>query len=75
MPSIYTYFQHEVITKKVDIKRLGKILRYVLPYNKIVILVPILMLISSFVPLLSPLLPNKIINEALAMKTTGNLHL
>ncbi len=40
-----TYFQDEVITKKVDIKQLGKILRYVLPYKKIVILVAILMLI------------------------------
>ncbi len=61
-----TYFQDEVITKKVDIKQLGKILRYVLPYKKIVILVAILMLISSFVSMLSPLLLKKIINEVVA---------
>lgn len=61
-----TYFQDEIITKKVDIKQLGKILRYVLPYKKIVILVAALMLISSFVSMLSPLLLKKIINEVVA---------
>ena len=58
-----TYFQDEVITKKVDIKQLGKILRYVLPYKKTVILVAVLMLLSSFVSMVSPLLLKKIINE------------
>lgn len=58
-----TYFQDEVITKKVDIKQFGKILRYVLPYRKTVVLVVSLMLISSFVSMLSPLLLKKIINE------------
>lgn len=61
-----TYFQDEVITKKVDIKQLGKILRYVLPYKKTVILVAVLMLVSSFVSMLSPLLLKKIINEVVA---------
>ena len=58
-----TYFQDEVITKKVDIKQLGKILRYVFPYKKIIILVVVLMLASSFISMLSPLLLKKIINE------------
>ena len=58
-----TYFQDEVITKKAGIKQLGKILRYVLPYKKTVTLVVALMLISSFVSMLSPLLLKKIINE------------
>ena len=58
-----TYFQDEVVTKKVDIKQLGKILRYVLPYKKTVILVAVLMLLSSFVSMVSPLLLKKIINE------------
>ncbi len=61
-----TYFQDEIITKKVDIKQLGKILRYVLPYKKTVIFVAALMLISSFVSMLSPLLLKKIINEVVA---------
>lgn len=58
-----TYFQDEVITKKVDIKQFGKILRYVLPYKKTVVLVAALMLLSSFVSMVSPLLLKKIINE------------
>jgi len=61
-----TYFQDEVINKKVDIKQLGKVLRYVLPYKKTVILVVVLMLVSSFVSMLSPLLLKKIINEVVA---------
>lgn len=61
-----TYFQDEIITKKVDIKQLGKILRYVLPYKKTVVLVAALMLVSSFVSMLSPLLLKKIINEVVA---------
>ncbi|MFG6393221.1 MAG: ABC transporter ATP-binding protein/permease [Lachnospiraceae bacterium] len=63
-----TYFQDEIITKKVDIKQLGKILRYVLPYKKTVVLVAALMLISSFVSMISPLLLKKIINEVVANK-------
>lgn len=58
-----TYFQDEVITKKVDMKQLLKIMRYVLPYKKTVILVVILMLASSFVSMLSPLLLKSIIND------------
>ncbi len=58
-----TYFQDEVINKKVDIKQLGKVLRYVLPYKKTVILVVVLMLVSSFISMVSPLLLKKIINE------------
>lgn len=34
-----TYFQNEVIEKKIDVKQLGRILKYVLPYQKIFSLV------------------------------------
>lgn len=57
-----TYFQDEIIEKKIDIKQLGRTLKYVLPYKKIFILVAILMLLSAGVSLVSPLLLKHIIN-------------
>ena len=42
-----TYFQNEVIEKKIDVKQLGRILKYVLPYQKIFSLVGVLMLVAA----------------------------
>lgn len=57
-----TYFQNEVIEKKIDIKQLGRILKYVLPYTKVFVLVCILMLLAACTSLISPLLLKHIIN-------------
>lgn len=58
-----TYFEDEVIEKKIDIKQFGRILRYVIPYRKIFILVGVLMFVAAGVSLISPLLLRLIINE------------
>lgn len=58
-----TYFEDEVIEKKIDIKQFGRILRYVIPYRKIFILVGVLMFVAAGVSLISPLLLRFIINE------------
>ncbi len=58
-----TYFQDEVIEKKIDMKQFGRILRYILPHKKVFIFVLVLMGVSAVTGLLSPLLLRKIINE------------
>lgn len=58
-----TYFEDEIIEKKIDIKQFGRILRYVIPYRKIFILVGVLMFVAAGVSLISPLLLRLIINE------------
>lgn len=55
-----TYFQDEVIERKIDIKQLGRTLRYVLPYRKVFFLVGILMFISSLVALVPALILKRI---------------
>ncbi len=47
-----TYFQDEVIERKIDVKQLGRILRYILPHKKVFGFVGVLMLISSLAALL-----------------------
>lgn len=49
-----TIFEDEKIEKQIDIHQLGKTLRYILPYRKILVLVIAMMLISSVVSLLPP---------------------
>lgn len=58
-----TYFQDEIIEKKIDIKQLGRTLKYVLPYKKIILLVGILMIISSVVSLVPPMLLDYIVGD------------
>ncbi len=58
-----TYFQNEVIDKKIDLKQLGRILKYVLPYKKVFMLVGTLMLLAACTSLISPLLLKHIINK------------
>lgn len=58
-----TYFQDEEIRKKIDLKQLGKTLRYIIPYKTVFIFVCILMLISSGASMISPLLLRYIINH------------
>lgn len=58
-----TYFQDEIVHRKIDIKQFGRILKYVLPFKKLFALVCCLMLISSVASLLPPLLLRRIINH------------
>lgn len=58
-----TYFQDEIIEKKIDMKQFGRILCYILPYRTIFILVCVLMAVGAGTGLLAPLLLRKIINE------------
>lgn len=58
-----TYFQDEVIERKIDMKQFGKILKYILPYRKIFIFVCFLMLVSAGTSMITPLLLKQIINE------------
>lgn len=57
-----TYFQDEVVRKKIDMKQMMKIMRYVLPYRATVITVALLMLFSAVCAMLSPMLLRHIIN-------------
>lgn len=63
MAKVNTYFQDEVIEKKIDMKQLARTLRYVVPYRKIFLLVGVLMFVSAGVSLVSPLLIKEIINN------------
>lgn len=63
-----TYFQNEVIEKKIDIKQLGRILKYVLPYKKIFGIVCLLMLVAACTSLISPLVLRHIINQVVVNK-------
>lgn len=58
-----TYFQDEIIERKIDIRQFGKILRYILPYRKIFFFVCALMVLSSIVSMIAPLLLKKVIDE------------
>ncbi len=55
-----TYFQDEVIERKIDMKQLGRTLRYVLPYRKVFLMVGVLMFISSLVALIPSLILKRI---------------
>lgn len=68
-----TYFQDEVIQKKIDVKQLGRTLRYVLPYKKVFMLVCFLMLISSASSMVAPLLLRYIINHLVYSKNYREL--
>ena len=57
-----TYFEDEVVMKKIDMKQLFKVFRYICPYKKTVVLVVFLMLFSAGISMLSPLLLKQIIN-------------
>lgn len=58
-----TYFQDEVIERKIDLKQLGRTIKYVIPHKKVLIFMTILMLISSVVSLLPPRLLQIIVDS------------
>ena len=68
-----TYFQDEVIERKIDIKQLGRTLRYLLPLKKIFILVLVLMFAASLVSLIPPLVLKEITDRVIANKDYAQL--
>ena len=70
-----TYFQDEIIEKKIDIKQLGRTLRYIFPYKKIFVLIGFLMLIGAAVSMIAPLLLRYIINHTVISKDYSELSL
>lgn len=63
-----TYFQDEVVQRKIDVKQLGRTIRYVLPYKKVFLLVCFLMLVSAGASMVAPLLLRYIINQLIYTK-------
>lgn len=57
-----TYFQDEVVQKKVDLKQLGRVFKYMKPYTKWFVLVGTLMLAGAGLAMISPLLLEKIMD-------------
>ena len=68
-----TYFQDEVIERKIDIKQLGRTLRYLLPMKKVFLLVLALMFSASFVSLIPPLVLKEITDRVIPNKDYAQL--
>lgn len=68
-----TYFEDEVVYKKIDIKQFGRILKYIMPYKHIFIIVSVLMLVSACTALLPPMLLRYIINDVVIEKDMAKL--
>lgn len=68
-----TYFEDEVVHKKIDIKQFGRILKYIMPYKHIFIIVSVLMLVSACMALLPPMLLRYIINDVIIEKDMAKL--
>lgn len=63
-----TFFEDEYLEKKIDIKQLGKTLKYILPYKKILILMSTMLLVASVASLLPPRLLRLIVDETVVNK-------
>lgn len=68
-----TYFEDEIVHKKIDIKQFGRILKYILPYKNIFTIVSILMLISACTALLPPMLLRYVINDVVVEESMVKL--
>lgn len=68
-----TYFQDEKVEKKIDIKQLGRTLKYILPYKTVFALVAVLMLISTVVALIPPLVLKEITDKVIPNKDYAQL--
>lgn len=58
-----TFFEDEKIEKKIDIKQLGRTLKYILPYKKLLVMMSIMMLTAAVVSLLPPRLLKLIVDD------------
>lgn len=63
-----TFFEDEKIEKKIDIKQLGRTLKYILPYKKLLFLMSLMMLTVAVVSLLPPRLLKLIVDEVVVDK-------
>lgn len=63
-----TFFEDEKIEKKIDIKQLGRTLKYILPYKKLLFLMTCMMLVVSVVSLLPPRLLKQIVDVVVVNK-------
>lgn len=63
-----TFFEDEKLEKKIDIKQLGRTLKYILPYKKLLLLMSCMMLIAAVVSLLPPRLLKLIVDEVVVDK-------
>jgi len=70
-----TFFEDEKIERKVDIKQLGKTLKYILPYKKMIILVSVMMIVASVVSLFPARLLNYIVDVIVVTKDYKQLAL
>ena len=70
-----TFFEDEKIEKKIDIKQLGRTVKYILPYKKILFLVTCMMLVAAVVSLLPPRLLKIIVDEVVIEKNYQELAL
>ncbi len=70
-----TFFEDEKIEKKIDIKQLGKTLKYILPYKKLLILMSTMMLVASVVSLFPPRILKHLVDEVVVDKDYRQLAL
>ncbi len=70
-----TYFEDEVIERKIDVKQFGRVLKYLVPYKKTFFLVLALMLISSIAAMVSPRILGLIIDQVVVNKDYRELFL
>ena len=70
-----TFFEDEKIEKKIDIKQLGRTLKYILPYKRLLILMTIMMLVASVVSLFPPRLLKLIVDDVVVNKDYKQLAL
>lgn len=68
-----TYFQDEIVQRKIDMKQFSKIFRYIIPYWYLFALVIVFMLISAGAAMVSPLLLEYIVNDITVSKETMEL--
>ncbi|MCR4762298.1 MAG: ABC transporter ATP-binding protein, partial [Lachnospiraceae bacterium] len=60
-----TYYQDEVINRRIDMRQLVKVLGYIRPYRGIFLFVVVLMIASSTASMLTPILLKRIIDAAI----------
>ena len=70
-----TFFEDEKIEKKIDIKQLGRTVKYILPYKKILLLVSAMLLVVSVVSLLPPRLLKLVVDEVVVNEDYRQLFL
>ncbi|MBQ8821928.1 MAG: ABC transporter ATP-binding protein [Lachnospiraceae bacterium] len=70
-----TFFEDEKIEKKIDIKQLGRTLKYILPYKKLLLLMSGMMLVASVVSLFPPRLLKLIVDDVVVNKDYEQLAL